>query len=125
VVQAWKEECMFGRYFAAAAMGIVLTTPTLSFGEDGGGRHPRGVDARQQRQAARLGSGVRSGELTRGELNRLRADEAGNRAEERVYRRSGDGLTRWERRDLQRDLSRTSRKIYRAKHNDRAPVLPQ
>ena len=116
---------MFGRYFAAAAIGIVLTMPTLSFSEDGGGRRPRGVNARQHRQAARIGSGVRSGEVTRGELNRLRADEAAVRAEERVYRRSGNGLTRWERRDLQRDLSRTSREIYRTKHNDRTSALPQ
>ncbi len=54
-------------------------------------------------------------------LDRLRADEASIRAEERVYRKSGDGSSRWERRDLQKDLNRTSREIYRAKHNNRAP----
>jgi hypothetical protein len=30
-------------------------------------------------------------------------------------------LNRQERRDLQRDLNRTSREIYRAKHNNREP----
>jgi hypothetical protein len=68
---------MFGRYFASAAIGIALTTPTLSFGDDNSGS------------------------------------------------RSGNGLNRWERRDLQRDLSRTSREIYRAKHNDRMRAFPQ
>jgi hypothetical protein len=116
---------MFGRYFVAAAIGIVLTTPTLSFGDDNSGTRPRGVNARQHRQAARIGTGVISGEVTRRELNRLRADETKVRAEERVYRRSGNGLNRWERRDLQRDLSRTSREIYRAKHNDRTRAFPQ
>jgi hypothetical protein len=116
---------MLGRYFAAAAIGIVLTTPTLSFGDDHSGTRPGGVNTRKHRQAARIGTGVRSGEVTRGELNRLRADEASVRAEERVYRRSGDGLNRWERRDLRRDWSRTSREIYRAKHNDRTRALPQ
>jgi hypothetical protein len=116
---------MFGRYFAAAAIGIVLTTPTLSFGDDNSGTRPRGVNARQHRQAARIGTGVISGEVTRRELNRLRADETKVRAEERVYRRSGNGLNRWGRRDLQRDLSRTSREIYRAKHNDRTRAFPQ
>lgn len=116
---------MFGRYFAAAAFAIVLTTPTLSFGEDRVGTHPRGVNARQHRQAARIGAGVRSGEVTRGELNRLRGGEAAIRAEERLYRRTGNGLNRWERRDLRRDLSKTSREIYRAKHNDRTSGFPQ
>ena len=48
-----------------------------------------------------------------------KGDEAAIRAEERVYRRSGEGFSRRERRDLQRDLNRTSREIYRARHNDR------
>ena len=43
------------------------------------------------------------------------------RAEERVYRKSGEGLSKWERRDLQKDLNKTSREIYRAKHNNREP----
>jgi hypothetical protein len=81
--------------------------------------HRHGVNARQHRQVARIRDGVRDDSLTRGEVNRLRGDEAAIRAEERVYRRSGDGLSRREFRDLQRDLSRTSREIYRFKHNDR------
>jgi hypothetical protein len=117
---------MVGRYVAAAAIGIVFTMPTLSsYGDDSNGARPRGIDTRQHRQAARIGAGVRSGEVTRGELNRVRADEAALRAEERIYRRSGNGLNRWERRDLQRDLNRTSREIYRTKHNDRTATFPR
>jgi hypothetical protein len=56
----------------------------------------------------------------KGEANRLRADEAAVRAEERVYRKSGDGLSPAERKDLEKDLSKNSREIYRAKHNDRS-----
>lgn len=78
---------------------------------------PAGINARQQRQVARVRDGVQDGAITRAELNRLRADEAAIRAEERVYRHSGDGLTRPELRDLERDLNRTSREIGRAKHN--------
>jgi hypothetical protein len=86
-----------------------------------GANHRRGVNARQQHQAARIRDGVKDDSLTRGERNRLRADEAAIRAEERVYRRSGDGLSRREYRDLQTDLNQTSREIYRFKHNDRQP----
>jgi len=43
------------------------------------------------------------------------------RAEERVYRKSGGGLNKAERKDLEKDLNKTSREIYRAKHNQRKP----
>jgi hypothetical protein len=82
-------------------------------------RHPRGVNAREHRQAERIRRGVKGDEITRAELDKLRGDEAAVRAEERVYRRSGDGLSKREVRDLERDLNQTSREIYRAKHNAR------
>jgi hypothetical protein len=84
-------------------------------------RHAHGINAREHRQMQRIRQGNRRGELTAAEKDRLAADEAAIRAEERVYRRSGDGLNPGERRDLQRDLNRTSREIYRAKHNDKQP----
>jgi hypothetical protein len=38
-----------------------------------------------------------------------------------VYRNSGDGLNKAERKDLEKDLDKTSKEIYKLKHNDRAP----
>lgn len=112
---------MVVRRIIAAAFGLVLAAPIVSLAQDATdtAAHHRGINARQERQAARIRDGRQDGELTRGELNRLRADEAAVRAEERVYRRSGDGLSQGERRDLERDLNRTSREIYRDKHNNR------
>jgi hypothetical protein len=75
------------------------------------------VDGRQCRQRTRIQDGVRSGELTRFEVTRLRAEQAALRAEERHYRRTDGGLSVWERRDLQRDLNRTSRDIRRQKND--------
>jgi hypothetical protein len=75
------------------------------------------IDAREQNQRERIRQGVRSGELTHREAARLRGEQAGLRAEERRYRATGGGLNAWERRDLQRDLSRSSRDIYRQKHD--------
>ena len=113
---------MLVRRIVAAAFGLALAVPVFAFAqEQPPAQHPRGINAREHRQVQRIKEGRQNDELTRGELDRLRADEAAVRAEERVYRRSGDGLNRWERRDLQRDLNRTSREIYRAKHNDREP----
>ncbi len=101
--------------FAGLVALGVCTSPALA----ADGHHGHGVNARQQRQAGRIRDGIKDDSLTRGELNRLRGDEAAIRAEERIYRRSGDGLNRREFRDLQRDLNQTSREIYRFKHNDR------
>jgi hypothetical protein len=111
---------MSGRIIAFAVVGFSLLVPAVSMA-DGNGNHPRRVNARQHRQAARIKDGVQDGQLTRGERDRIRGDEAAIRAEERVYRRTGGGLSRSERRDLQRDLNKTGREIYRDKHNDRTP----
>ena len=115
---------MLGRRIAAAVCALALVAPAGVFAQSRlqpSDRHNRGINAREHRQALRIRDGREDNELTRRELDRLRADEASVRAEERVYRKSGDGLSRWERRDLQNDLNRTSREIYRAKHNNRAP----
>jgi len=113
---------MLVRRIVAIAFGIALAGPLCAFAQDQApAPQERGINARQHRQMRRIRDGRQDGDLTRGELDRLRGDEAAIRAEERVYRRSGDGLNRSERRDLQRDLNRTSREIYRAKHNDREP----
>ena len=109
---------MFGRHIVAVAIGLVFAAP-LAAGAQPPEHRPRGVSAREHRQTLRIKDGVKNGELTRGELEKLKADEAAIRAEERVYRHTGDGLSRRERRDLERDLYRTSREIYRAKHNKR------
>lgn len=76
------------------------------------------INRREHRQRARITDGARSGELTRREARRLHAGERHIQREERRYRRSDGQLSRWERRDLQRDLNRQSRRIYRQKHDE-------
>jgi len=110
------------RRMIAAVFAFAVAVPLVTFAQDANGAsgdRRMGINARERRQIARIHAGRVDDQITRGELNRLRADEAAVRAEERVYRRSGDGLSRRERRDLRRDLNRTSREIYRARHNDR------
>ena len=115
---------MLARRIVAAAFGLALAVPVCALAQNrtqaSNQRHRR-INAREYRQVQRIKDGREDHELTRGELDRLRADEAAVRAEERVYRKSGDGLSRMERRDLQHDLNRTSREIYRAKHNNHEP----
>jgi hypothetical protein len=109
---------MVTRIVFATLFTVGLTAP-VAFAQPAHPHRPASVNARQERQTDRIKDGIHDGGVTRGEANRLRADEAAVRAEERAYRRSGDGLTPRERADLQRDLNQTSREIYRAKHNGR------
>src|SRR5690349_12930023 len=108
---------MFAKHCVAAVIGCALVA-TTAFAAPAQS-HPRSINAREHRQAARIRNGAKDGEITPAEKDKLAADEAAIRAEERVYRRSGDGLNRRERRDLEKDLNKTSREIYRAKHNQR------
>lgn len=77
----------------------------------------KSVNARQGRQTARIRQGVRSGELTRRETQRLAAEQASIRSQEAFYRRSGGQFTARERARIQRELQQSSRHIYRQKHD--------
>ena len=78
--------------------------------------HDPGVNARQQHQQQRIGQGVRSGQLTRGETRRLEREQRHINREERRYKSDGV-LTRAERADLHRDQNRASRHIRQEKHD--------
>ena len=80
-------------------------------------RRAGSIDRREHRQLHRIRHGIHSGALTRREAARLLAEQRHIRAEEYFYRRTGGGLSRWERRDLQRDLNRSSRHIRRQAHD--------
>lgn len=76
------------------------------------------IDRREARQHSRIAEGHCSGELTRGEIARLRA---GQRHVRRMERRAkADGVVgRGERRRIERSQDRQSRVIHRLKHNRR------
>jgi hypothetical protein len=80
--------------------------------------HPRGINARERRQEQRIRQGVRSGELTRRETERLQAEEAKIRVDEAFARRSGGELTAKERARIERELNRASKDIYKQKHDE-------
>ena len=80
------------------------------------------INVRERRQQQRINQGIRSGELTRREARRLEAEQARIRTDERFARADGT-VTPRERARLQRELNRSSRDIYRQKHDgqDRNP----
>jgi hypothetical protein len=79
--------------------------------------HDPVVNARQANQQARIAEGVKSGQLTGKEANRLEHEERNIRVEERTYKSDGK-LTPAERKDLNQDLNKTSRDIYNQKHDE-------
>jgi len=100
---------------ASTAWAQTTTTPTAD-------PHDMTVNQRLENQKDRIQAGTQDDQLTRGERTRLRANDAAIHAQEKVYRQANDGrLTQGERQQLQRELNRNSRQIYRARHNDRKP----
>lgn len=76
------------------------------------------IDHRQAKQKQRIRQGVRSGEITRGELHRIRDQRREVKRLERYFGK--DGYYSWsERKRLHKELDKTSRIIARSKHNDR------
>ena len=98
-----------------AVMGTMMLLSGLLFADSAlAGR----VKKRQVRQKKRIHQGVRSGELTRGETKALKKEQ--RRIQKAKRRARSDGkVTKKERARLEHMQDRSSRHIYRAKHNER------
>jgi len=78
------------------------------------------VDRREERQQDRIGQGVQSGQLTPGETAHLEKQEQRIDSQVKTERAENGGhLTADERRQVNREQNRESRRIYAAKHNAR------
>lgn len=80
------------------------------------------INKREYHEQQRINQGIRSGEVTRREGERLEAGMAKIRIDER-YAKSDGNVTPRERARLSRELNRESRAIYHQKHDgqDRNP----
>ena len=75
------------------------------------------VGKRQENQQDRIAQGIKSGALNPGETTRLENNQAAINQEVRADRHvNGGKLTNAERRQVNRQLNRQSRNIFRAKH---------
>jgi len=76
------------------------------------------INQRQENQQDRIAQGINSGQLTAGEAANLETKEAAINNEVRADRQANGGkLTQAERVQVNHQLNRTSRQIYRDKHN--------
>ncbi len=97
-------------FFLCSAAGSAFAGPRQKVGK----AH---TNARQHRQEHRIRKGVESGELTKKEAARLKAEQkAVNKMEEEALE---DGhLSKKEKKHLQRAQNAASRDIYRQKHDE-------
>lgn len=102
-------------------VGLLALSSTIGFCQTAPVSAPRyaaTINQRREFQQHRIAQGVRSGQLTARETNRLERREASIGRTERNMRAADRGhLTRADRVSLNHRLNRTSRAIYRDKHN--------
>jgi hypothetical protein len=78
------------------------------------------IAQRKRHQQKRIGEGVENGELTSKETKNLEKGESKINKEEKTMRSEDNGkLTKADRRKINRQQNRESKKIYRDKHNKR------
>lgn len=77
-----------------------------------------GINHRQLNQKRRIGQGIRSGELTRGEAHRLGHQQVRIQRQKRHLKADGT-FTKRERLRVHKNQNRVSKNIYRKKHNAR------
>lgn len=114
---------------ALASTLVVVTGTTAASAQDwgrgygyGGGYHQRQaerqneIDSRQDRQQHRIQRGVRSGEITPAEYQRLQAEQARIRQLEANAKRDGR-VSRYEAEQIRRAQDEASRHIRHEKHD--------
>jgi Ni/Co efflux regulator RcnB len=99
---------------AAVSALAAAAAPAMAQGWNNGRWAP--IGARKAMLDERIDRGVRSGQLSRGEADRLYREFASIERREMDYRRGG--LSSWERQDLDRRFDRLSAQI-RYERNDR------
>jgi len=118
---------MLSRHALAAVLGIGLFA-SASFAQQTSTttppeQQPKGeVNRRLERQQDRIQAGVKDDQLTKGEAARLTAhDEAIQKQEQKDRQANGGTLTGQEKKQINREENRNSRRIHRDRHNNRKP----
>lgn len=76
------------------------------------------IKTHQKVQEHRIKSGVKSGEITKGELKTLKYQHKEVKKDERLAKSDGK-VTKPERKMIKNEQKRNSKRIYRSKHNNR------
>ena len=103
---------------AAAAQTQTNTSGAGPGVDDPGHSRVNEVNAREQNQQDRIANGEKNGTLTPGQASRLEGREQHIENQEKADMAAHNGhLTKNEQRQLNREQNRTSRQIYKDKHD--------
>ena len=111
----------FTKLFAAimltgATAAFAQTTPATPPGQQPAPNAQQRIDAREANQQKRIDQGVKSGELTKREADRLEKGQA--RVGKMEDKAKADGtITKKEARQIEKAQDNQSKKIYREKHD--------
>ena len=100
--------------------GAAGSLPVYAQSQSGQTQPAGEIHDRKENQQDRIAQGVKSGQLTPRETANLENKEAAINQETRADRKANGGkLTQGEKAQVNRQQNRTSRQIYRDKHNAR------
>lgn len=107
----------FFALFLVAGFAFLSTGVGMAQDQTPGTRTPV-IRKRQVEQQRRIRRGIRSGELTRGEVKTIEKNQREIQQDKREAKSDGT-VTAAERREIRQDQNKASRQIYRKKHNNR------
>ncbi|MBS1790173.1 MAG: hypothetical protein JST85_20785 [Acidobacteria bacterium] len=105
-------------FVLVVSLGLTVIVEAQTPAPTPGKRTPRAT-RRQGNQQERIGQGVASGELKKGEARKLEKEQKEIQQEKHEARADGT-VTGAERKEIQKDQNKASRHIYRAKHNNKS-----
>ncbi len=109
----WRHNSMKKILLALFVLGVFVVFSTESYGQV-----TRRADQRQKNQKHRIKQGAKSGEITKREAKGLKKSSTEARKYEKKAK--SDGKVTWkERARIEHKQDKTSRRIYRTKHNKR------
>jgi hypothetical protein len=110
--------CLSAALSALMASAVAQNSPTNAVPGPTPSIQKSTINQREENQQDRIAQGIKSGQLTAGETANLETKESAINNEVRADRRANGGkLTQAERTQVNHQLNRTSRQIYRDKHN--------
>ena len=113
----WKSLCLSAALTAMMLPAAAQSAPPNAVPAPDAPK-PTTINQRRENQQDRIAQGVKSGQLTAGETANLETREAAINHEIAADRKANGGkLTQAERVQVNHQLDRTSKAIYRDKHN--------
>src|SRR5215470_9699736 len=102
---------------ALLVCGSFLTLPTFAQEQQTPGKRTPGINEEQREQKRRIRRGVRKGELTKSEAQKLRAEQKSIEAQKKAAKANGS-VTKSERQQIKQSQRNASKDIHQEKDDN-------